>query len=84
MDGYNNEDQYLLHQQYSRQQTKSRFQFLIFVIPFLLIPGLTGLTLSLQALLYPIVAESKGASTIQYGPVVGGIYLSLFIFGELQ
>ena len=89
MDRYN-EEQYLLHQQNSRQHTsqnsrqhtKSRFQFLLFLIPFLLIPGLTGLTLSLQALLYPIVAEYKGASTTQYGPVVGTIYLSLFIFGE--
>ena len=95
MDGYghheeqyllheHHQEQYSLHEQHPRQHAKSRFQFLIFLIPFLVIPGLTGLTLSLQALLYPIVAESKGASATQYGPVVGTIYLSLFIFGKLR
>ena len=79
----NNEEQYLLQQQQQpRQRTKSKFQYWIFIIPFLGIPGLSGLTLSLQTLLYPIVAETKGAKATQYGPVVGAIYLSLFVFGE--
>jgi len=61
----------------------SKSHFIRTIIPFLLLQASVGLCASLQATFYPIEAESKGASTAQFGAVFGIIHLSLFIFGPL-
>ena len=42
-----------------------------------------GLTDSIQAPFYPIVAESKGASVGEYGSVFGVIHLAIFVSGPV-
>ena len=42
-----------------------------------------GLTDSIQAPFYPIVAESKGASVGEYGSVFGVIHLAIFVSGPI-
>ena len=42
-----------------------------------------GLTDSIQAPFYPIVAESKGATVAEYGFVFGIIHLAIFVSGPL-
>ena len=42
-----------------------------------------GLTDSIQAPFYPIVAESKGASVGEYGSVFGVSHLAIFVSGPI-